>query len=164
MGRRGFDSSRGKGNDEILNDLNGEKASLDRARSKFHLARQHKHQCSVHQAGRLIGKCHLFSSFLLLAQWRHRHGDVECPGSNSHSALTGAWQPAAQNMKPRFQSPCAPVQQSISEDNHDLVFVLGDSAITSRFSPTWRQSGGHWHGTRVTARDGYWQLVTSPFH
>jgi hypothetical protein len=40
----------------------------------------------------------------------------------------------------------AAVRQGSADYNPDLIFVLGDSALENRLSPTWRLSGGDWHG------------------
>jgi hypothetical protein len=40
----------------------------------------------------------------------------------------------------------AAVRQDSADHNPDLIFALGDSALENRLSPTWRLSGGDWHG------------------
>ena len=159
----GLDSSRSKGDDEILNDLNGEKMRLWTwlDQGSYCPPTQAPVLCS---SGRLPHR-EMPPLLVRFTVGRSGIGKGMLNVLAAHSALTGSWQPAAQNMKPRFQSRCAPVEQSVSEDNHDLVFVLGDNAIESRFSPTWRPSGGHWHGTRChsSRRQLVGKLVSSPF-
>ena len=50
------------------------------------------------------------------------------------------------------------VRQDESRDKPDLIFVLGDSAIENRSSPTWRLSGQEWCGriTQETTHSSPW--------